>query len=422
MRYIIIGAGISGLAIANILKAQNHQVIVFERENRPGGLIRCKEINGSLFHLTGGHVFNTKRKDVSDWFWQHFDKEKEFTKALRNSAVLMSDKSIVPYPIENHIYMFDEDIQYAFIHDLLMMSQSDQNDINNFEEFLIKRFGKTLYNLYFKSYNYKVWRRDLSQVPISWLEGKLPMPSIEEMIYNNMNHLEERAFVHSSFFYPIKGGSQFIAERLAKSIDIKYNKHIDSVDFKDRHWIVNGIDGDAIIFCGNIKQLPGLLNGRLGINYFVPDIEKLEFHGTTSVFCEIDRNNYSWIYLPDERYEAHRIICTGNFSPFNNNLATNFTGTIEFTDEMCFDDIQKNLEIMPFSPKYITHNYQKYTYPIQNKNTRDMINALKNKLKQYNLFLLGRFAEWEYYNMDVAIGAAIDLDKTLNQILADNGR
>ena len=29
------------------------------------------------------------------------------------------------------------------------------------------------------------------------------------------------------------------------------------------------------------------------------------------------------------------------------------------------------------------------------------------------LFLLGRFAEWEYYNMDVAMGAAMDLCKTI---------
>jgi UDP-galactopyranose mutase len=29
------------------------------------------------------------------------------------------------------------------------------------------------------------------------------------------------------------------------------------------------------------------------------------------------------------------------------------------------------------------------------------------------LYLLGRFAEWEYYNMDAAIGASIDLNQTI---------
>lgn len=42
-----------------------------------------------------------------------------------------------------------------------------------------------------------------------------------------------------------------------------------------------------------------------------------------------------------------------------------------------------------------------------------MINTLKKNLQKENLYLLGRFAEWEYYNMDVAIGAALDLKKIL---------
>ena len=59
--------------------------------------------------------------------------------------------------------------------------------------------------------------------------------------------------------------------------------------------------------------------------------------------------------------------------------------------------------------KYITHQYTEYTYPIQNKNTRELIQNLKSVLEKENFYLLGRFAEWEYYNMDAAIGAALDL-------------
>lgn len=119
MNYAIIGAGMSGLAIANILQDNGHQVTVFEKEDRPGGMIKCDRIDGCLFHRTGGHVFNTKRQDVMTWFWQHFDQEKEFTKALRNSSVVMEGMDNVPYPIENHVYMFGKDVQEAFINDML---------------------------------------------------------------------------------------------------------------------------------------------------------------------------------------------------------------------------------------------------------------------------------------------------------------
>ena len=40
-----------------------------------------------------------------------------------------------------------------------------------------------------------------------------------------------------------------------------------------------------------------------------------------------------------------------------------------------------------------------------------MIDDLKRRIEPKGLYLLGRFAEWEYYNMDVAMGAAIDLNK-----------
>lgn len=89
------------------------------------------------------------------------------------------------------------------------------------------------------------------------------------------------------------------------------------------------------------------------------------------------------------------------------------TATIEFTDYINEEDIKENLKKMPLNPQYITHCYNKYTYPIQNKDTRKIIQDLKSYMKQFNFFFTGRFANWEYYNMDIAMGAAMDLCKTL---------
>ena len=198
-RIAIIGAGVSGMTAARCLKTHDNSVVVFEKESNAGGLIKCRMVQGNLFHTCGGHVFNSKRKDVLDWFWSIFNCKEEFSKAERNSVVFMEDQLEIPYPIENHVYMFNEEIQKRFINDLLMISKNKSIGPANFEEFLKGRFGETLYELYFKPYNEKVWRRDLKQVPLSWLEGKLPMPTVAEMIFNNINHVKEKAFVHSSF-------------------------------------------------------------------------------------------------------------------------------------------------------------------------------------------------------------------------------
>ena len=408
MKYAIIGAGISGLSIANLLK-RDSEVVLFEAEERVGGMMKCDIVEGSLFHRTGGHVFNTKRQDVRDWFWSFFDKEIQFTKTVRNSSVFMPDGKEIPYPIENHAYMLDMNTGESVVKDLVKMAKEENNSPSNFEEFLIGRFGSTLYNIYFKPYNEKIWRRDLSKVPLSWLEGKLPMPTVEEIIYNNFYHVIEKAFVHSSFYYPLSGGSQFIVNTFSKGLDIRYGKTIKSLQrTKPGGFSIEGECFDRVIFCGNIKQLPVLIAEAIDISGFSTKIEKLESHGTTAVFCEIDENPYSWIYMPSRDHKSHRIICTGNFSS-NNNANGKMTGTIEFTDYISIDDIKDNLTRIPLSPKYITHHYEKYTYPIQDKDTRHMIKNLKKVLAEKGIYLCGRFAEWEYANMDVCMGYAMDL-------------
>lgn len=405
-RIAIIGAGVSGLTVAQQLK-DRYKVTVYEKESTPGGLIRCRRVDGNLYHICGGHIFNSKRQDVLDWFWNRFDREAEFTKADRNSVVFMKDGKHIPYPVENHIYLFDEEIQKRFIEDLLTIARAERYEPQNFEEFLKHRFGETLYRLYFRPYNEKVWRRSLTNVPLSWLEGKLPMPTIQEMIYNNINQIKEKNFVHSTFWYEKMNGSQFIADRLAQGVDVRYDSGIECVKRVADGWIVNEEQYDVVVFCGNVKQLPSIVKG-VDLTKFVTDIDALEYHGTTSVFCEIEKNPYSWIYLPDDRYDSHRIICTGNFAS-SNNVQDKMTATIEFTDEISKDAILEQLKTIPMNPKYLDHHYNKYTYPIQSNNTRSMIAGLKNHLAAEQFYFTGRFADWEYYNMDVAMGAAIDL-------------
>lgn len=406
-RIAIIGAGVSGLTAAQLLKGKA-DVVVFEKDSKAGGLIKCERINASLFHTCGGHVFNTKNQDVLDWFWHRFDKDNEFHKTDRNSVIFLPNGQQIPYPIENFAYMLKESAQKTFIQDLLQIAENGNYQAANFQDFLQHRFGDTLYKLYFEPYNKKVWRRSLADVPIDWLAGKLPMPTVEEIIYNNFNRVAEKQFVHSTFFYERQNGSQLIADRLSEGIDIRCNAVIEHIERVGDKWHVNGEAFEEVIFCGNIKDIPCVVKG-VDIDAYAKPIDELQYHGTTAVFCEIDANPYSWIYLPDNQYEAHRIICTGNFAASNNGALDHnrITATIEFTDDISEEAILENLKRIPLLPKYITHKYNQYTYPIQQKDTREMIASLKQKLADNGFYMTGRFADWEYYNMDAAMAAAM---------------
>ena len=121
----VIGAGVSGLSVAHLLE-DRFELTVLEREDAPGGLIRCKCVDGCLFHKCGGHVFNTNYEDVFEWVKHFVDFDKDFIKADRNACIVFENGRQIPYPIENHIYYLDKDLQQQCIQDFLHIASSGE--------------------------------------------------------------------------------------------------------------------------------------------------------------------------------------------------------------------------------------------------------------------------------------------------------
>lgn len=411
MKTAIIGAGISGLSIARILQSE-HEVTIYEKGSTPGGLCRCKMEQGALFHLTGGHCFNSRRTDVLDWFWTQKDNfQEDFIKVPRLAVVSLRNGNIVHYPIENHIYQMPASLQEQVISDLLKLDQSKASSADNFADFLRFQFGETLYNEYFAPYNEKIWQRSLHDVPTAWLGGKLPMPTVQNILLANINHENEQQMVHSTFYASKQLGAQHIINTLAEGLHIQTNVNVDNISRTSQGWIIEGQLYERVIFCGNSRNLPDILH-NVNLEAISP-LRGLEYHGTTSVLCELEETPYTWVYMPSKLHDSHRIICTGNYYK-GNNPAGKATGIIEFSKKLSKAEILNQLSRIPFSPKYLSHHWEECSYPVQDGNTRGLIADAKYTLEPLNFHLLGRFAEWEYYNMDAAMAAAIDLNKKLS--------
>jgi protoporphyrinogen oxidase len=415
----VIGAGISGVSVAKMLNAR-YDVTLFEKESEIGGMIKCERVNDNLFHKVGGHVFNTKNKQVNDWFWGYFEKEKEFLSVKRKAGILFNDK-IIGYPIENYLYLLDKSTTQKIIKELLEASRekSDKSlsEYESFESFLLEKFGKTLYELYFRPYNKKIWNVDLSKVPLEWLEGKLPMPNFNDIILSNIIREEESQMVHSTFFYAKEGGSQFIVNRLAEGLKIKKNTTIDSISFEKNNIKLNGnLEFDAVIFCGDVRKLKVIIKADAKEEAMLKalgEVENLKSNGTSNIFCETDDTDLSWLYLPSENIKPHRIIYTGNLSPSNNRGSKRKTCVAEFSGKHAYEDMVKELKHLPGNLSPLAYNYEPNSYIIQDKYTRKHIEDLTKVLERKNLFLLGRFAEWEYYNMDKCIESAMLINNKL---------
>jgi protoporphyrinogen oxidase len=415
MDIAIIGTGISGLSIAKMLNSK-HNVVLFEKENKAGGLVKCERVRDCLFHKVGGHVFNSRNQKVLDWFWSNFDRDNEFVNAKRKAKVFFNN-SIIGYPIENYIYLFEKDTIKKIVSELLELQKEpaiSAFEYDNFEAFLKGNFGKTLYELYFKPYNHKIWRTDLSTVAMEWLDGKLPMPNLNEIIQSNIIREEEGNMVHSTFFYPKENGSQFIIDRLKQGLDIITGEMISEISKPADKLFISGKQFDKMVYCGDIRRAPQymkdiLIEAGIDINY----LENLRSNGTSNLFCETDDNDISWLYIPEDFTRAHRIIYTGNFSPTNNRGAERKTCVVEFSGKVDYEVMVEEIKKLPGNLTPIDFNYEPNSYVIQDKLTRDVITAAKKALEAHGIYLLGRFAEWEYYNMDKAIEAAFALEEKI---------
>ena len=414
-RIAIIGAGISGLSAGRIL-GKIHDVEIFDRAGKPGGLVKCDRIQDNLFHKVGGHIFNSKNQAVLDWFWGFFDRDREFLKARRNAKILLNGKWI-GYPLENYLFQLDKGFISKVLDDFLSPDYQPKDPFSypNFAEFLKSNFGTTLYETYFRPYNEKIWNADLSTIPLAWLEGKLPMPNLKEMLLSNIAKEEETGMVHSTFYYAKEDGSQFIANRLAEGMKIHYHTDIQKIEKREgKFWLDQNGPFDKVVYTGDVRKAGHIFGEKMVPAGLQQSLTSLPSNGTSNLFCETDPGDISWLYLPDPHVKAHRIIYTGTFAESNNRGSQRQTCVVEFSGDYSYEFMCEEAKKLPGNLKPLAFNKEPNSYILHAMGSKALVDEVRSMLRQEKVFLLGRFAEWEYYNMDKAIEAAMTLAEEMD--------
>jgi UDP-galactopyranose mutase len=83
------------------------------------------------------------------------------------------------------------------------------------------------------------------------------------------------------------------------------------------------------------------------------------------------------------------------------------TCVVEFNSTASEKQVESDIQRLPGNLKLVAENRIDSAYVVQDLDTRERICRIKKAAESKRLILLGRFAEWEYYNIDKAIEAAM---------------
>jgi protoporphyrinogen oxidase len=170
-RFVIIGAGPAGLTAGYELLKYNHQPIVLEQSSQVGGLSRTETYKGYYFDM-GGHRFFTKVPAV-DHMWRAVLGDK-FLRRPRLSRIFYQNK-FFNYPLQTFNVLTSLGIfqSVAIVLSFLKWQLFPFMQEETFEQWVTNRFGKRLFDTFFKTYTEKVWGISCSQLKSDWAAQRI---------------------------------------------------------------------------------------------------------------------------------------------------------------------------------------------------------------------------------------------------------
>jgi len=423
---IVVGAGPAGLGLA---RALHRDFIVLEAADTSGGLMRSKTIEGYFFDWAG-HIFFTKIQRVreliealqgDDFHWQN-----------RESWVF-SKKVYTRYPFQGNTFGLPVPVVKECLLGLIEATYQEwPQEPESFQEWIHQTYGSGIASHFMLPYNRKLWARDLSTMDHHWLAGRVPRPGLSDFIDGALGPGRKDMGPNARFGYPLTGGMQTVADRLAAPVRdrIRCNAEVVSVDPDRRE--LRLVSGDVLAYESLVltAPLPRVIEMTKGVPEGVRDsMNRLEYLSVLCVNVGIHRpalTEKHWIYFPEADFLFHRVFVQGNAAPqvcpegcfsYTAEITYNHNKPIDFdtAGRQTVDGLIRAGLMGPDDPVDVIDLIDiPVAYVVPTHHRREAVDRIRAWYRSHDIHLLGRFAEWEYFNMDHAIDAGWTLAEVLN--------
>jgi protoporphyrinogen oxidase len=251
-KVIILGGGPAGLSAGYALVKKGYEVIILEKEKQVGGISKTVEEKGYRFDL-GGHRFFTKIEEVEN-LWNEV-LEEEFLLRPRLSRIYYRGK-FFDYPIKPFNALGGLGLYEAFLilFSYAKVKVSPIKPEESFEDWVVNRFGRRLFEHFFKSYTEKVWGISTKELKAEWaaqrIQGLSLISAVTNALLKQLRKNKIKTLIEE-FHYPRLGPGQMY-ESIAKAIEnsggqVLLNVKVNAINMKsDRIHSVCFIDKDGI--------------------------------------------------------------------------------------------------------------------------------------------------------------------------------
>lgn len=217
----IIGAGPAGLTAGYLLSKKKEAPLIIEASQQVGGISRTEKRDGFCIDI-GGHRFFTKVAEVNQFWHEILPSEEEFLLRPRKSRIYYKGK-FFDYPLDplkalKGLGLNEASkcaLSYLWAH---VKAAFDLIDQTTYEGWVQSRFGKRLYETFFKTYTEKVWGVPASELPADWAAQRIKSLNLLKAVLNPFVKGLRKEVVTSlieEFHYP-KYGPGMMWERAAE--------------------------------------------------------------------------------------------------------------------------------------------------------------------------------------------------------------
>lgn len=376
--FIIVGAGLAGIVMAErIANVLGREVLIIEKRDHVGG--NCYDFlddHGILIHKYGPHIFHTDFEEVWSYFSQFTEWQDYQHKVL---GYIDGFKVPIPFNLDSLHQLLPEDLASDLESKLIQTFGCDVKipilDLKKTDDPELKYLADFIYKKVFLNYTKKQWGMGPEDLH----------PSVTARVPVNISR-DDRYFQNKYQGLPKKGYTQMFENMLSsENIQIKLNTDFNEVVERDGSKFI--LFGEK--FSGKLIYT-GKIDGLFNYQYGELPYRSLEFE---------------FEFLNQEYYQE---VGTVNYP--NNHEFTRITEFKHLTGQKK----ESTTIAREYPQNYVKEDNIPY-YPIPKKENREIYHMYRRKSDELdNLILIGRLAEYQYYNMDEIVAVAL---KTFEEMI-----